>query len=202
MPRTAPEGFGYYLSGMMHPLRAHIEEISPLTDTEWEFVSKRITSKKCRKHQYLVQQGDPVPGDFWVAKGLLKAYAVDEGGKEHILQFAMAGWWCSDYQALQTGRKASIFIDCLEASEVYCLKRKDREEICSRIHAMERFFRIKSNTGYIALQKRIISLLKESTEERYANLVKQYPTLAQRVPKKLLAAYLGVTRETLSRLHA
>jgi CRP/FNR family transcriptional regulator len=181
-------------------LRAHIERISPLTDAEWDSVAARFTSRKIRKHQYLVQQGDPVPCDFWVAQGLLKAYAVDEGGKEHILQFALEDWWCTDYQAFQTKGKASIFIDCIEPGEVLCLKLADREKLCAEIRPMERFFRIKSGLGYIALQKRILSLLQEPAERRFQNLVRQYPLLAQRVPKKYLAAYLGLTRETLSRL--
>ncbi|MEO7424735.1 MAG: Crp/Fnr family transcriptional regulator [Fibrobacteria bacterium] len=183
-------------------LRAHIEAISPLTDAEWEFVSRHFTSRKFRKHQYLVQQGDPVPYDFWVAAGMVKAYVLDENGKEHILQFAMEDWWCTDYNAYQTQTKASIFIDCLENCEVLCLALKDREKICKKVQAMERFFRIKSNLGYIALQKRIISLLQDPAETRFRKLLKQYPRLAQRVPKKHLAAYLGVTRETLSRQKA
>jgi CRP/FNR family transcriptional regulator len=181
-------------------LRDHIRKISPLTDAEWAFVSPLFTPKKLRKHQYLVQQGDPVPCDFWVVDGLLKAYAIDEDGKEHILQFAMEDWWCTDYQAYQNKTKAEINIDCIEAGEVLCLKFADREKMCAKVQAMEHFFRVKSSLGYIALQKRIISLLKEPAEKRFHNLVKQYPQLARRVPKKDLAAYLGVSRETLSRL--
>lgn len=182
-------------------LREHIEAISPLTDSEWESISPCFKRKKFRKHQYLVQQGDPVLDDFWVVSGLLKAFAVGEDGKEHILQFAMEDWWCSDYHAYQSGSKASIFIDCIEDSEVLCLRSADKERICKEFRALERFFRIKSGTGYTALQKRIVSLLKEPAEERFNNLLAQYPGLVQRVPKKMLAAYLGVSRETLSRFH-
>lgn len=182
-------------------LRDHIEAISPLSDAEWKTVSTFFQRRKFRKHQYLVQQGDPVPYDFWVVSGLLKAFTVGDDGKEHILQFAMEDWWCTDYQAYQSGSHASLFIDCLEDSEVLCLRAADKERMCREFRALERFFRIKSGNGYIALQKRIVSLLKESAEERFHNLVAQYPGLVQRVPKKLLAAYLGVSRETLSRFH-
>lgn len=186
---------------MPNPLRAHIEAISPLTDSEWEAISPVFKPRKFRKHQYLVQEGEPVLSDFWVVTGLLKAYAVGKDGREHILQFAMEDWWCSDYNAYQNGLNASIFIDCIEDSEVLCLQSADKERICREFRAMERFFRIKSGNGYVALQKRIISLLKDSAEERFNNMIAQYPRLIQRVPKKMLAAYLGVSRETLSRLN-
>jgi CRP/FNR family transcriptional regulator, anaerobic regulatory protein len=190
-----------HFSGMPGSLREHIETISPLTDSEWEAVSPLFKRRKFRKHQYLVQQGDPVPYDFWVVSGLLKAYAVGKDGKEHILQFAMEDWWCSDYNAYQSGSNASIFIDCIEDSEVLCLRSSDKERICGEFRAMERFFRIKSGTGYVALQKRIVAMMKDSAEERFGSLIAQYPGLVRRVPKKMLAAYLGVSRETLSRLN-
>ena len=198
--RTVSSGTRTPGFAMLPALRAHIEAISPLTDPEWDAVSRVFTPRKLRKHQFLVQQGGPVPCDHWVARGLLRAYSVDGDGKEHIVQFAPEGWWCTDYHAFQNKAKAGFDIDCLEASEVLCLRLADRETLCRKIHAMERFFRVKSNLGYIALQRRIISLLRDPAAARYRNFLKLYPGLAQRVPKKLLAAYLGVTRETLSRV--
>lgn len=181
--------------------RNHIEKIVKLTDEEFEFVYSHFTHKKFRKHQVIIEPGDTVENDHFVLSGCLKAYHIDKNGKEHILQFAMPDWWVSDYQACYKGVKATIFLDCIEASEVLCLSLTNREKLCAELQKIEYFFRKKSNGGYVALQQRILSLLTSSASERYDQLLAQYPELLQKVPKQLIAAYLGVSRETLSRLH-
>jgi CRP-like cAMP-binding protein len=181
-------------------LRQHIEKIVQLTDSEFDFVLTHFSYKKLKKHQFLIQEGDYVNNDFWVVKGLIKAYHSDADGKEHIMQFAMEDWWVTDYQAYFNQTQSILNVDCLEDTEVLCLSLENREKVCAELHKMEHFFRKKSNTGYIALQRRILSLLNSSAKERYEQFLTQYPTLLQRVPKTLIAAYLGVSRETLSRL--
>jgi CRP-like cAMP-binding protein len=180
-------------------LRKHIGKIVLLTDKEFEYVLSHFTIKKLKKHQFLIQEGDSVANDYFVVKGLLKAYHTDKNSKEHILQFAFEDWWITDYQAYFNQIEATIAIDCIEDCEVLCLSLYNREKICSELHKMEHFFRKKSNGGYVALQRRILSLLNSSAQERYESLLKQTPKLFQRVPKALIASYLGVSRETLSR---
>lgn len=181
-------------------LRRQIEKITPLTDSEFDYILSHFSSKKLKKHQYLVQEGDGVENDFFVTKGLLKSYYVSPEGKEHIMQFAMEDWWITDYQAYFNQTTSTVNIDCIEATEVLCLSLYNREKLCSEMHKIEHFFRKKSNAGYVALQRRILSLLNSSAKERYEELLRQYPTLFQRVPKTLIASYLGVSRETLSRI--
>jgi CRP-like cAMP-binding protein len=187
---------------MSQLLRQHIEKIIPLTGSEFEYVLSHFTRKKFKKHQFLIQQGQPVTHDYWVEKGLLKACHTDAQDKDSILQFAMEDWWVTDYQAYFNRAPASIYIDCLEPAELLCLSLHNREKLCAELHKMEHFFRKKLSAGYVALQARIVSLLGSNAKERYEQLVNQYPQLLQRVPKTLLAAYLGVSRETLSRLGA
>ncbi|NML38543.1 Crp/Fnr family transcriptional regulator [Chitinophaga sp. G-6-1-13] len=185
---------------MSQLLRQHIEKITPLTDSEFTYILSHFTPKKYKKHQFLVQEDAPVPNDFFVTKGLLKAsYTNLNDGKEHILQFAWEDWWITDYQAYFNETASSLTIDCIEDVEVLCLSLHNREKICAELHKIEHFFRRKSNAGYVALQRRILSLLNSSAEERYHQLLVTYPQLFQRVPKTLIAAYLGVSRETLSR---
>jgi CRP-like cAMP-binding protein len=182
-------------------LRKHIEKITPLTDTEFEYIFSHFSTQRLKKHQFLIQEGQLVANDYLVTKGCLKAYHTDADGKEHILQFAMEDWWVTDYQAYFNQTKATIHVDCIEEVEVLSLSLLNREKICAEMHKMEHFFRKKSNSGYVALQKRILSLLNSNAKERYEQLLQQYPQLFQRVPKQLIAAYLGVSRETLSRLN-
>ena len=186
---------------MTHPLRQHIEKIVSLTDKEFEFILSHFKHIKKRKHQYILQEGEVASKEYWVIKGCLKSYFFDDTGKEHILQFGMEGWWITDYESFVNQSKSKLFIDCLEESELLYITFEDREKLTSNLHKMERFWAKKSKYGRIALQNRILSLLKNSSKERYDTLLKQSPQLFQRLPKKLIAAYLGVSRETLSRLN-
>jgi CRP-like cAMP-binding protein len=181
-------------------LKQQIEKITTLTDDEFAYILSHFTSKKLKKHQFLLQENYIVANDYFVTKGLLKAYHTDNDGKEHILQFAMEDWWVTDYAAYFKESKSTITIDCIEDSEVLALSLHNREKICSEMHKMEHFFRKKSNAGYVALQQRILSLLNNNAKERYEKFLEQYPILFQKIPKTLLASYLGVSRETLSRL--
>ncbi|XCF07427.1 Crp/Fnr family transcriptional regulator [Tamlana crocina] len=180
-------------------LRQHFEEIVTLTDEEWEFIAPHFEYKKLKKHQFLIQTGQPVDCEFWIINGLVKSYAVDDKGDEHILQFAMEEYWVSDYYAFQNKVPATTVVDCIEDSEFFCVSFESRELICQNVPAIANFFRIKANYGFINLQQRILSLLTQTAEERYDNLLFKLPKLVQRIPKKLIAAYLGVSRETLSR---
>ena len=185
---------------MYQKLRAHIEEIISLTDDEFAFIQSHFAYKKCRKHQYLIQEGDSSVHSYFVLSGLLKLSAVDANDKEHILHFATENWWVSDYQAYFNRSRATMSLDCLKDTEVLYISLEDDNKLFAALPKLEHFFWKKSQAGYIASQQRILSLLSTNAKERYEQFLKQYPTIVQRVNKTLLAAYLGVSRETLSRL--
>ncbi|MCU0451818.1 MAG: Crp/Fnr family transcriptional regulator [Bernardetiaceae bacterium] len=186
---------------MSELLRQHIEKITPLSDEEFTYILSHFVVKKYKKHRFIVQENEGVTYDFFVTKGLLKsAFTNLENGKEHILQFAWEDWWITDYQAYFNQTKASLGIECMEEVEVLALSLHNRDKLCAELHKIEHFFRRKSNAGYVALQRRILSLLNSSAQQRCDQLLATYPQLFQRVPKTLIASYLGVSRETLSRL--
>lgn len=185
---------------MTHPLKKHIDEIIKLSDEEFRFVLSHFEPLKRRKHQFLIQEGDIVDKEYWVLKGCLKSYFIDDEGKEHILQFGMENWWITDYESFVKQTPSKTYTDCIEDCELLYITYENREKLTSEMHKMERFWAKKSKLGRIALQNRILSLLKNSAKEQYDQLLEQYPNLFQRVPKKMIAAYLGVSRETLSRL--
>ncbi|CAM3952487.1 cAMP-binding domain of CRP or a regulatory subunit of cAMP-dependent protein kinases [Pedobacter westerhofensis] len=182
--------------------RQHIEEISKLTDDEFEYILSHFVKKKFRKHQFLIQQDEPVKYEYFVLNGCVKAYTLDHDTKMHILQFGMQDWWIGDYQAYFKQIPATLYVDCIEDTEVLCLTLENREKLCTEMHKFEHFTRKKLNSGYVALQQRILSLLNSTPKERYEQLLVQYPSLFQKVPKQYIAAYLGVSRETLSRLNS
>ncbi|KIO74615.1 Crp/Fnr family transcriptional regulator [Pedobacter lusitanus] len=185
---------------MHDKLREHIEKIVPLSDDEFSFVCTHFSIKKFKKHQFLIQEGEVAKHAYFVVSGLLKLVYTDDTAKEHIVSFAMEDWWESDYYAYFTQTKATMSLECVENTQVLCLSYEDYKKLCDSLQKMERFFLEKANFGFVGAQRRIISWLTSNAKERYDQLLKQYPALIQRVPKSLLAAYLGVSRETLSRL--
>lgn len=187
---------------MSHILRQQLEKLIKLSDSEFDYILSHFKSKKYKKHQFVVQEGQPVENDFFILDGCLKSYSTDANGKQHIIMFGMSDWWITDYKAYYDQTPATVSIDCIEDSELLCLSYENREKLCGEMHRIEHFFRKKTNRRNVALQERILSLLSSSAEERYDALLKQYPLLFQKVPKSLIASYLGVSRETLSRFRS
>jgi CRP-like cAMP-binding protein len=185
---------------MQEILRRQIEKIVPLTDDEFQLVLSYFSIGKYKKHQYIVQQETPVPYVHFVVKGLLRSFYIDQSGKSHILQFAMEDWWITDNQGFYKEENATLNIDCLEDAQTYYITLENRDQLCVALPKMEFFFLQKMTAGNIALQNRILSLMSKNSEERYLQFIQLYPDLIQRLPKTLVASYLGISRETLSRL--
>jgi CRP-like cAMP-binding protein len=182
-------------------LKQHLSKTITLTDEQFAYVSTHFIPRSFKKGQALITAGDKVDEEYFVLSGCLKSFYINDDLKMFILQFAMPTWWTSDFNALYTGTKATINVDCITDAEVLCLTNNDREKICAELHAMEHFFRWRTNKGYVASQKRLLSLMNNDAKSRYEELLQQYPQLYNIVPKNLIAAYLGVSRETLSRLY-
>lgn len=186
----------------MERLRRHIEQIIPVSDEEFEYIQTFFTTKRVRKGQYLVHEGDEVKYEYLVLSGIYRVFYIDEEGKEYIVQFARENWWMSDYIAFFKQNNANMFVECLVEGEVLFSTLQAREKLSAELHKMEHFYRVKLTNGYIALQQRIKLLLSGTALQRYEEFTKLYPDLLQQIPKKLIAEYLGISRETLSRLYS
>lgn len=181
-------------------LKGHIAKTVALTDEQFDYVFSHFNHQAFKKGQNIITAGDTVDCEYFVLSGCLKSFYINDDLKMFILQFAMPTWWASDFNALYSHTKATINLDCITDAEILCLSNDDREKICSELHSMEHFFRWRTNRGYVASQKRLLSFMNNNVKHRYEELLKQYPELYNIVPKNLIAAYLGVSRETLSRL--
>lgn len=183
-------------------LKTHIAKTVPLTDDQFDYVFSHFKLQSFKKGQSIITSGDKVTSEYFVLTGCLKSFYINDDLKMFILQFAMPTWWASDFNALYSNARATINVDCITDSEVLCLSNSDREKLCAELHPMEYFFRWRTNKGYVASQKRLLSLMNNDAKSRYEELLKLYPELYNIVPKNLIAAYLGVSRETLSRLYS
>jgi CRP-like cAMP-binding protein len=163
-------------------------------------IKKRITAKKLRKKQYLLQEGDISKFVAFVEKGVLRSYTIDEKGTEHVLQFALEGWLISDLGSFLTGEPATYTIDAVENCELVLISKNAHEELLKTLRKYETWIRLQITGAYIALQKRLTSIISFSLEERYESFISIYPHIVQRVPQHMVASYMGLTPETLSRV--
>ncbi|HEV3324443.1 MAG TPA: Crp/Fnr family transcriptional regulator [Puia sp.] len=182
-------------------LKQHVSRFVSLTEEEIDYFVSHFEEHSFRKGQMVIGEGDRVEREYFVLTGCLKAFFINDEVKMYILQFAMPTWWTSDYIALYNNTRASINVDCVTDAEVLSLSNTAREKLCKEIHSIGHFFRWRTNRGYIASQRRLLSLMNSDAKARYEELMQLYPQLYNIVPKHLIAAYLGVSRETLSRLH-
>lgn len=182
-------------------LREHIAKRASLTPEEFDYVFEHFKPLSFSKGQMVIREGDKVNCEYFVVSGCLKTFYINDDLKMYILQFSMPTWWASDYNALYAQTKATVNLDCITDVELLGLSNEDREKICGEIHQVEHFFRWRTNGGYVASQKRLLSFMNNNAKTRYEELLRMYPQLYNLVPKHLIAAYLGVSRETLSRLY-
>jgi CRP-like cAMP-binding protein len=177
-----------------------LNEKVPITQEEQDIIRSYLTPKKLRKKQYLLQEGDVCKMIAFVEKGALRSYSVDDKGNEHIIQFAIEGWTISDLYSFMTGEPATYNIDALEDSELVLISKSAQEDILKRCPKYETYTRLQITGAYLAMQKRLTSLISLPLEERYTNFINLYPNIVQRVPQHMIASYMGLKPETLSRL--
>jgi CRP-like cAMP-binding protein len=171
-----------------------------LTEEEQEQIKSYLTFKKLRKKQYLLQEGDVCKIIAFVEKGALRAYSVDDNSNEYIIQFGLEGWTISDLYSFLTGEPATYNIDALEDSELVLISKSAHEELLQTMPKYETFTRLNITGAYLAMQRRLTSIISASVEERYQDFIALYPHIAQRVPQHMIASYMGLTPETLSRI--
>lgn len=176
-----------------------INEVIHLTAEEENIFKNYLMPKKLRKKQFIVQEGDVCKYSIFVEKGLLRSYSVTEKGTDQIVQFALEGWWIADLYSLITEEPSRYNIDALEDSELLLISNTAMFELRQRIPKFLEFSYLQMRNAYIALERRLSHMVNLTTEDRYNKLVEKYPDIIQRVPQHMIASYLGLTAETLSR---
>ena len=185
---------------MSELLLTSIKEKVSATEAELQICKSYFTLKKLKKRQFLLQEGDVCNHLAFVEKGTLFSYSTDAKGSQHVIQFAFEGWWISDLYSFFTQEPSKLNIEALEDCELLLINREQHQELLAEVPKYETYSRILYQNAYIALQRRLESTIGLTAEEKYTRLLDQYPAILQRVPLHLIASYLGVTPETLSRI--
>lgn len=156
--------------------------------------------KSYKKGTFLISAGELCTSVFYVEKGLLRQYSIDEKGKEHVLHFAPERWFLNDRESLYYNRGSQFYIDALEDTEVFVLTKEMISKMEKNLPGFADFNNELLNNHIRQLQNRINQLLSATAEERYLSFVKMYPDILLRVPQWMIASYLGITPESLSRV--
>lgn len=185
---------------MFDILFSHIQNKVDLSDEEKTELKSFFISKKLRKKQYLLQEGEICKHISFVSKGLLKSYFVDEKANEHINMFAFEGWWISDFNSFIHQEKAVLNIETIEETELLMITYEDYENMMLKIPVMDRYFRILYQNSLVTKDYRLIVSNSFTAEEKYIQFAKKNPEAIQRIPHSLIASYLGLAPETVSRI--
>ena len=154
------------------------------------------------KGQFVVQNGDVCKYESFVLSGCLKAFYIDNEGQEHVLMFAIENWWIADLGSFIGQTPADLNIQCVENCELVQIHYNDLQELYLDIPKLERFFRIIIQKAFVAAQKRIINNFTLPAVDRYLQFRDKYPLIEQRVPQYMIASYLGITKEFLSKIRS
>lgn len=179
---------------------ANISRFIQLTPEEVNIFTSFLRTRSFRKKQYVVQAGDVAKYESFVVKGCCRTFYVDNQGEEHIVQFAIEDWWTSDLHSFLTGEPAIFNVEALEDLELLQIDLASLEELYLRVPKFERFFRILFQKSMIAMQGRILSNISKTADQKYLDFIKRYPNIEQRVPQYMVASYLGITPEFLSKI--
>ncbi|SMO58104.1 Crp/Fnr family transcriptional regulator [Gracilimonas mengyeensis] len=185
---------------MYEQLKKSLQEHVTLSDKEWELCKHSFRPKRMLKRQFLLQEGDVCRELAFVEKGALYSYSLDMSGNKRVIRFAFEGWWMANLQSFFTGKPTRLNIEVLEDSELLILDRKNHEMLLEQVPPYERYHRIIVQNAYVALQRRVENALGLTAEEKYERLIAESPAFLNRVPQHLIASYIGVSPETLSRV--
>ncbi len=176
----------------------NVRELVPLEQNHEQLVLKEFKQTKLKKGDYLLHKNDISSHMRFIAQGALRSYYIDAQGKEHILQLGIEGWWINDLYSYLTQTPAKQYVQAVEDSIVLQLHRDALKKLSETVPLMERFFCLKIQRGYIALQERTVLRMSQTAEERYLTFRSGYRQLEQRFPQYMIASYLDITPEFLS----
>jgi len=185
---------------MFELFKEYISQKTTLTDADYAKIEAVCIYKKLRKRQYLLQEGDVWKYNAFITKGLLRFYSVDENGRENIVSFAKENWWTGDRASLLTGEPSRNNIDAIEDTELILITKTNFDNLCREIPPFNDMVNAIINKSFITSQNRIHSAISFTAEQKYLDFVQKYPDLSLRVPQAMIASYLGITPETLSRV--
>lgn len=178
----------------------YLQDKITLSDDEVEKIRAVVIEKKLRRKQYLLQEGDVWKYNAFVCRGFLKTFSVDAKGQEHIMNFSPENYWTGDRESLMNGTPAKFNIDAIEDAELILIEKQNFDTLCKNIPQLNDLVNAILQRSFIVSQNRIHAAISLTAEEKYQNFLDKFPSIANRIPQHMIASYIGVTPETLTRI--
>lgn len=185
---------------MFTSINTYIQKHCPFSEEEIRFFNSLLQYKEIPRKTFLLQEGEICNFEYYINKGCIRNYYLDEKGDEVTLQFAIEGWWVSDIASFHERKHSHMFIETLEHCEVLMLSWEAKEKLLSEIPKFERIFRLMVQRNLSSLQERLFKTIATTATEKYLDFLERYPTIPQRVAQHYIASYLGFSPEFLSKV--
>ncbi|GMU86664.1 MAG: hypothetical protein AMXMBFR48_19060 [Ignavibacteriales bacterium] len=185
---------------MANTLLAHIKNLTQLSADDEKQIEDVLEKKTIRKRQFLLHEHQIAKVASFVLSGCLRSYSIDRNGFEHILQFAPENWWITDMFSFISGKESYLNVDALVDTEVLILRREDQQTLCEKIPQLEHYFRVITEKALVSTQQRLMDNMSTTARQRYEKFCNTYPGLINTLPQKLIASYIGITPEFLSKI--
>ena len=182
------------------PLLNHVRKYIPLTEEEEAYLISLLGVTRVKKKQYIHQPGYVCQYRNYVLKGALRAFVLDKDGQEHTISVAIEDWWIADPASFILQEPGTFCVEAIEDSIIVKISYEAEQQLMQQYPKFERFYRITSQLTAIHAQKRLLSNISQTAEERYETFAGRYPQLLERFPLYMIASYLGMTREFLSKI--
>ena len=179
---------------------SYLSNYQNFTEADFAKIEHYLSIQKLKRKELFLRENEVCIHLSFVCKGILRSYHTDAKGNEHVIQFAPENHWTGNRESLQTGFPSKFAIDAIEPTEVILIKAEDYRFLESEIPALAAFTSQVTKRNILALEERIYRSISLTAEEKYQNFLKKFPTLSQRVPQHMIASYIGITPETLSRI--
>jgi len=185
---------------MLGLFKDYLQKKVALTDEQFALISDKLKIREFDKGEMILMKGEVSSHVYFVLEGLLRSYSIDSKGKTHIIQFAPEQWWLSERNGILFNEESEFFLDAIEATKAVVLPKDFMNEAAKVVPCINDLNSKMLNNAIRFMQKRINMLLSATAEERYLDFIKLYPNLTLRVPQWMIASYLGITPESLSRV--
>lgn len=185
---------------MKTQIHSYLNRYTPFSNEEVDAFFNFLVPKTFQKKEFLLNEGDICRNKFFIVKGLIRIFNIDNKGRENIIHFGIENWWTTNLESFITEKPSLVYIQALEETTVLSIHRENLEKAYFNIPKLERVFRITTENMLIAIERKNEFYTKMNSKDRYDFFIKQLPIFSQRIPQYMIASYLDITPEYLSEL--